>query len=108
MKTVLRGGRARLNVAAFHTDYTDLQVQTPSGRAVIDVSNAAEATIRGRRGGSATLLGDAVQVGGHVAWLDTRYDRYMAIGVGGVTVDVAGNRLNNSPEWSGRSWMDWT
>ncbi len=27
---------------------------------------------------------------------------------GGVTGDVAGNRLNNSPEWSGRAWIDWT
>ena len=55
-----------------------------------------------------TLLRHAVQLGGHVALLDTRYDRYIAIGVGGLTGDVAGNTLNNSPEWSGRTWVDWT
>ena len=108
VKTDLRGGRARLNVAVFHTDYTDLQVQTTIRPEVIAFSNAAEATIQGVEVEAQTLLGDAVQVGGHVALLDTRYDRYIAIGVGGVTGDVAFNKLNNSPEWSGRTWVDWT
>ena len=35
-------------------------------------------------------------------------NRYIATGVGGVSGDVAGRRLNNSPVWSGRSWIDWT
>ncbi len=108
LKTDLRGGRARLNVAAFYTDYTDLQVQTTIRPEVVAFSNAAESTIQGVEVEAQTLLGDAVQVGGHVALLDTRYDRYIAIGVGGVTGDVAGNKLNNSPEWSGRTWIDWT
>ena len=47
LKTGVGGGRARLNVAAFHTDYTDLQVQTPITTSLLDVSNAAAATIRG-------------------------------------------------------------
>jgi iron complex outermembrane recepter protein len=108
VKADLRGGRARLNVAAFYTDYTDLQVQTTIRPQVIAFSNAAEATIQGVEVEAQTLVGDAVQLGGHVALLDTRYDRYIAIGVGGATGDVAGNKLNNSPEWSGRTWIDWT
>jgi iron complex outermembrane receptor protein len=47
LKTRLGGGRARLSLAAFHTDYTDLQVQTIVRPGVLDVSNAAAATIRG-------------------------------------------------------------
>ena len=47
LKTVLGGGRARLNVAAFYTDYTDLQVKTAIRPGVLDISNAAAATIRG-------------------------------------------------------------
>jgi len=35
-------------------------------------------------------------LGGHLAWLDATYDRYVALG------DIAGSRLNNAPEWSGR------
>jgi iron complex outermembrane receptor protein len=47
------------------------------------------------------------QLGGHLSWLNAKYDRYTAVGVGGVTGDVAGNRLNNAPEWSGRVWLEW-
>lgn len=108
VKTVVRGGRARLNITAFHTDYTDLQVQTPITTSVLDVSNAAAATIQGFEMEATMLLGDEVQAGGHLAWLDATYDRYRAPGPGGVTSDVAGNRLTNSPAWSGRMWVDWT
>jgi iron complex outermembrane receptor protein len=48
----------------------------------------------------------AIDAGGHVAWLDARYDEYVAIGAGGVTGDAAGHRLNNAPEWSGRLWVE--
>ena len=47
-------------------------------------------------------------MGGHLAWLDATYDRYVAVGVGGATGDVAGNRLSNAPEWSGRLWLEWS
>jgi iron complex outermembrane receptor protein len=110
LKTAVRGGRARVNVSAFYTDYTDLQVQTPITTSVLDVSNAAAATINGVEVEATTLVRDSVQVGGHIAWLNARYDRYFAVGPegGSVTVDVAGHRLNNAPEWSGRTWIDWT
>ena len=73
VKTVFGGGRGRFNVAAFHTDYTDLQVQTPLRPTVIDVSNAAAATIDGVEVEAATMLGGSVQMGGHLAWLDATY-----------------------------------
>ena len=49
----------------------------------------------------------ALRGGGHVAWLDATYDQYIAAGLGGVTADVAGHRLSNAPEWSGRLWLEW-
>jgi outer membrane receptor protein involved in Fe transport len=49
-----------------------------------------------------------LNAGGHLAWLDATYDQYLAIGVGGVTGDVAGHRLTNAPEWSGRLWLEWS
>ena len=107
VKTVLGGGRALLNVAAFHMDYTDLQVQTAIRPGVLDISNAAAATIRGVELEATTLVRDTVHAGGHVAWLDATYDQYLANAAGGFT-DVAGRRLNNAPEWSGRLWIDWT
>ena len=107
LKTTIADGRARLNVAGFQTDYSDLQVQTALRPGVIDISNAAEATIRGVEFEGSARLTRAVHAGGHVAWLDATYDRYIAVGVGGVTGNVVGNRLNNAPEWSGRLWLEW-
>ena len=89
-------------------DYTDLQVQTPIAVGVFDIRNAAAATIRGVEVENTTRLGRGIQAGGHVAWLDATYDRYIAVAVGGATGDVSGNRLNNAPEWAGRLWIEWT
>ena len=75
---------------------------------VVDISNAAAATIRGVELEATTLVRDTISAGGHLAWLDATYDRYVATGPGGVTPDVAGLRLNNAPEWSGRAWIYWT
>ena len=100
-------GRARLTVAAFQTDYRDLQVQTAIRPGVIDISNAAEATIHGVEVEGVTQVTDTWEAGGHFSWLDAIYDRYVAVGVGGITGDAAGHRLNNAPEWSGRVWLEW-
>lgn len=107
LKTTLANGRATLNIAAFYVDYEDLQVQTATQPGVIDISNAAAATIRGVEVESRARLPRGLEAGGHMAWLDAIYDRYIAVGVGGVTGDVTGHRLNNAPEWSGRVWLEW-
>lgn len=106
IKSRLAGGRAIVNLAAFHTDYRDLQVQTAIAPGVIDISNAAEATIQGVEVEGVAAWGP-LQTGGHLAWLDARYDRYIAVGVGGVLGDAAGHRLNNAPQWSGTTWVGW-
>jgi len=104
----LLNGRARINLAAFQMDYSDLQVQTAIGIGVFDIRNAAAATIRGLEVEPSTRLAGGLEAGGHLAWLDATYDRYAAVGSGGITSDVAGNRLNNAPEWSGRVWAAWS
>ena len=108
LKTELGNGRARLNVAAFNMDYTNLQVQTPIGIGVFDIRNAAAATVRGIEIEGAARLGRGVNAGGHYTWLSATYDRYIAVGIGGITGDVAGNRLNNAPEFAGRGWVEWS
>ena len=107
LKTVAAGGNAHANMAVFHTRYTNLQVQTGIRPGLIDVSNAAAATNRGIEIEAAAAPGRSARVGGHLAWLDARYDRYIAPGTGGITADVAGRRPNNAPEWSGRVWLEW-
>ena len=99
--------RVNLNGAAFYTDYADLQVQTPIRLGVIDITNAATATIRGVEAEGQAQPAPGWRMGGHVAWLDARYDRYTAVGPGGSPVDVAGRRLSNVPEWSGRIWLEY-
>ena len=107
-KGALMGGRSRFNVSAFVMDYTNLQVQTPIGIGVFDIRNAAAATIRGVEVENTSRFGRGVEAGGHLTWLDATYDQYIAVAIGGATGDVAGNRLNNAPEWAGRFWIEWT
>lgn len=107
-KGTLMGGRSRFSVSAFMMDYTDLQVQTPIGIGVFDIRNAAAATIRGVELETTTRLGRGIEAGGHVTWLDATYDQYIAVSNSGAIADVAGNRLNNAPEWAGRLWIQWS
>jgi iron complex outermembrane receptor protein len=108
VKTELMNGRARVSAAIFSMDYANLQVQTPIGIGVFDIRNAAQATINGAEIEGASRIGRGFETGGHVTWLDATYDRYTAVGPGGVVGDVAGNKLNNAPEWAGRMWMQWS
>ena len=108
VKSALMGGRSRFSVSAFVMDYTDLQVQTPVGIGVFDIRNAAAATIRGVEMETTSRIGRGIQAGGHATWLDATYDRYIAVANDGTTGDVAGNRLNNAPEWAGRLWIEWS
>ncbi len=106
-KGTFMDGRSRFATSAFVMDYTNLQVQTPVGIGVFDIRNAAAATIRGIEVEGTSLIGHGIQAGGHLAWLDATYDRYIAVSVEGTTGDVSGNRLNNAPEWAGRLWIEW-
>jgi iron complex outermembrane receptor protein len=107
-KGALMGGRSRLGVSAFVMDYTDLQVQTPIGIGIFDIRNAAAATIRGVEVENTTRIWRGIQAGGHVTWLDATYDQHIAVANDGTTGDVAGNRLNNAPEWAARFWVEWS
>jgi len=101
LKRTMASGRVHVNTAVFSNDYRDLQVQSFLRPGVIDVSNAGSATIRGIEVEAAAASGRGVQLAGHFSWLDATYDRYLFRGPGSVTLDAAGNRLNNAPEWSG-------
>jgi iron complex outermembrane receptor protein len=100
VKQSLAGGRIHMNTAVFYTDHRDLQVSSLLRPGLLDISNAASATIKGIEI-EATESGRRVHLAGHVSWLDATYGPYLAVGAGGVTHDAAGNRLNNAPMWSG-------
>ena len=107
-KGTLMGGRSRFSTSAFVMDYTNLQVQTPIGIGVLDIRNAAAATIRGVEVENTSRMGRGIEAGGHVD-LARRHLRPLRRGrTSNVTGDVSGNRLNNAPEWAGRLWVEWT
>jgi iron complex outermembrane receptor protein len=101
LKRTMAGGRARVNTAVFFNDYRDLQVQSFLRPAVIHISNAGSATIRGIEVEAAVEAARGLLLAAHVSWLDATYDRYLVRGPGDSTSDAAGHRLNNAPEWSG-------
>ena len=69
-KGTLAGGRSRFDVSAFVMDYTNLQVQTPIGIGILDIRNAAAATIRGIEVENTSRIARGVEAGGHLTWLD--------------------------------------
>ena len=101
LKHTMAAGRLSTNLAVFHTDYRDLQVQSFLQPGVPHISNAGAATIRGVEVEVDAAAGHGLHLTGHVSWLEATYDSYLALLPGGVTRDAAGNRLNNTPEWSG-------
>jgi iron complex outermembrane receptor protein len=78
-----------------------LQVQTFIQTGVVLITNAASATIKGVEVETAATVGRGLQLTGTVSWLDATYDRYEAVGPGGMRGDAAGHYLNNAPPWSG-------
>ena len=64
LKRTMAGGRVRVNTAVFYNDYQDLQVQSFLRPGVIDISNAASATIRGIEVEAAAAAGRGMQLAG--------------------------------------------
>jgi outer membrane receptor protein involved in Fe transport len=101
IKRTMAHERVRLNAAMFYNDYSNLQVQTFVEAGVTRISNAAVSTIKGAEIETAAAAWRGLQLAGHLAWLDAKYDRYDAVGPGDVRGDASGHRLNNAPAWSG-------
>jgi iron complex outermembrane receptor protein len=101
LKSTVAGGRVGANLAIFFNDYRNLQVQAFIKPGLLDITNAASAHIRGMEIEGTAAAPGRIHLSGHLAWLDAAYQSYMAVGEGGVTRDVTGNRLNNAPGWSG-------
>lgn len=75
-KMVLWDGRADLNVAVFHTEYTDLQTSQFDGTLGFNVTNAGEATIQGLELDGRVLLTEGLTLSGSLAYLDFEFDDF--------------------------------
>ncbi len=101
VKQTMAGGRVRVNAAAFYSDYDDLQVQTLVLPGIFFVSTGA-ATIKGVEVEAVAAASRRLQLTGQFAWLDARFDRFLAVRPGiPVEIDVPGNRLTYVPTWAG-------
>lgn len=99
-KSDLAGKRVRLNGTAFYYDYEDLQVQAFITSGVIDITNAADAEIKGVEIEFITRPTEALSLGGSANWLDAKYRNFPAAPIAGGTFDAGGKRLNSAPESS--------
>lgn len=98
LKSELFDRRMRLNIAAFTSDYKDLQLLalTGVGGLVPVIFNAGDATIQGIEVESEAVVADWLRVNAAVGYLDNEYDR-VDPNTAGITID---NKLVNTPDWT--------
>lgn len=112
-KLRLLQGRGDLNVAVFHTDFTDLQVSSYTGTQ-FTTGNAAAATSKGVEVETNWRPTGHLSFGGSVAYLDAKYDDYPGAACvynapptcASATNNLAGYRLTRAPEWKGTAYVE--
>jgi iron complex outermembrane receptor protein len=101
-----------VEAAAFHYDYSNIQIRSTVGLGLTNIENAASASIDGVEGSIRVDLPGGFSVGARGTYLDARYDQFcQPISAGdpqGANIscrpgfaDRSGNRLNLAPKWSG-------
>ena len=111
----LMGGDLYVALAAFHMDYSDVQIPGSAGCTVNGlatfcgvITNAGKAKIDGIEfETNATLArdvmgsGDKVTFAGSLGWINARYTEYIA-NIASTPTDVSDYRkIQNTPEWTG-------
>jgi iron complex outermembrane receptor protein len=120
-KLELLDNTLRVNLAAFHYDLSDLQVQIFTGPAATEIANASDATVDGVELELVTRPVAGLEIVASATWLDAKYQSFesdplvgpfvkdldVPAGPGGRLFQQAtlpgvfnGNRLNSSPEWT--------
>ncbi len=96
MKSDFLDGRARLNIALFDNEYTDLQVdQARTPPVFVDTLNAGEARIKGLEIEAVAVLMPGLTFNVFYSYLDAEYDSFIDGGV-----ELAWDRhVPNSPDW---------
>ena len=108
LKATWAGGRVLTNLAVFYSDYQDMQIPgsvgvDSNGDGVNDsfvgaVTNAGQSTIRGIEFEGNFLLTDSLSLQAMTSLIDAEIDEWLITGPGGVTIDVADQRvIQNTP-----------
>ena len=98
-KSMLAGHRLRLNVAAFHVSYDNLQFlaatdEGPGGAPIVVITNAAESSTDGLELELVARPSSGLELRLGYSYLDAVLDQY----VDGAGNDQSGNRIIRSPE----------
>ena len=75
-KITIGDGRGRLNIAAFSSEYKDVQVSTFDGNAAFVVGNAAKSKVEGIEADITYALTDSLTFNGAFSILDANYDSF--------------------------------
>ncbi|MGE4431224.1 MAG: TonB-dependent receptor [Sphingobium sp.] len=122
-KAAFADGRIRSNLAAFYSDYTNVQITGSTGALdpitglvtpVSKASNAGAARIYGiewegsaRLGSDALKGGDRVDLSWSAGWIDAKFTEYMSA-VDGVITNIAKYRVfPNTPKYAGSVTLDY-
>ncbi|MCC6829390.1 MAG: TonB-dependent receptor [Novosphingobium sp.] len=115
LKTDLLDRRLRINIAGFHYDYSDIQIQVLRGGS-IGIINGPSAKIYGIDMDFQAIVTDSLRLSGGLGWTHSRFGRFVGCQVGtpigGTPVNVAGdcsgNQLPLASDWLGNLNADYT
>lgn len=110
IKSELFDRRVRLNVAAFHYDIKNPQVQLIRNGSTF-LSNAGAAKVDGAEADITIRAGEGIALRGSISYLDARYTDYQNAPAGRPNyirggsdqlpdIDASGNRLPFAPDWT--------
>ncbi|NIB38080.1 TonB-dependent receptor [Pseudomaricurvus alkylphenolicus] len=107
IKSELLDNRLRVNMAAFHTSYTDIQLTVakllPSGLPAFPVENAGEAEIQGFEFEGVLLLTESLTMNASFGWMDSE-----VTDIEGSTELFEGAQLQKSPKFQGALALDYS
>lgn len=93
-KSMFLDDRVRLNLTAFHIDYTDLQVFKLVNGSTLVIENAADAKSKGFEAEITAALTESLTLTANYAYLDATYKNYTTE----TGADLSGNFLTRAPK----------
>ncbi len=119
LKSDVMDKRGRVNLAVFYTQFDDLQVSFSDGTS-FQTGNAASAISKGVELETNFALTEAWLIGVNAAYLSATYNEYAGpcplnqnvwsqscVASNGVNQQLAGQPLDQAPEWSGALFFDY-
>lgn len=92
IKADILDDRARINAAVFQYDYTNFQLETAVGAALL-IQSESDLTNRGFEFDGTFLIGDSIDLRVAYAYIDAEFDDAQAAGM-----DISGNKAARAPE----------